>query len=120
MNNEDIFDSANGCHSVEWNKLPRCLQYFFSSQQKSILDRVKRKVVEKYGEAGLQDLVKTSGWRSVAGNRVIGGVVNSLHLYGCAIDFAKKGIFKDNPIPVCCDLQCIDSGKCWHVQFKRS
>lgn len=119
MNLNDTFDSNNYLNSRVWDKLPTQFKYFVDSTQKQIVDRVKRKVVEKYGQDGLQDLVKTSGWRSVSANRDCGGVADSLHLYGCAVDFAKKGIFKDNPIPVCCDLVCISSNNCWHVAFKR-
>lgn len=112
---QDGIDNQNG-----WDRLPTILKYFIRSQQISIIDRIKRKVSEKYGEAGIRDLVKTSGFRSFKTNSRIGGVSDSLHLFGCAIDFAKKGIFKDNPIPTCCDLECIDSKNCWHIQFKRS
>jgi hypothetical protein len=34
--------------------------------------------------------VITSGWRSVAHNRAVGGVPNSYHLHGAAIDVARK------------------------------
>lgn len=34
--------------------------------------------------------VITSGWRSVAHNRAVGGVPNSYHLQGAAIDVARK------------------------------
>lgn len=119
MKNDDYFDSSNQLNVDGWDKLPAVLKYFFGSQQNSIMDRVKREVRKRYGEDKLEDLVKTSGWRSVSGNSSVGGVADSLHLFGCAVDFAKKGFFANNPIPVCCDLQCIDSGKCWHVQFRR-
>lgn len=120
MNLNDVYDSDNQLNVDGWKRLPTVLRYFVTSQQKSLVDRVKREVVKKYGQNGLQDLVKTSGWRSVSANSGCGGVADSLHLFGCAVDFRKQGIFSNNSIPVCCDLQCIDSGKCWHVQFKRS
>lgn len=118
MNLNDVYDD-NKLNREGWDRLPTTLKYFIDSTQKNLVDRVRRKVIEKYGQAGLQDLVKTSGWRSISNNASVGGVVDSLHIFGLACDFAKIGIFKDNPIPVCCELQCIDSGKCWHVQFKR-
>jgi Peptidase M15 len=34
--------------------------------------------------------VITSGWRSIAHNRAVGGVPNSYHLHGAAIDVARK------------------------------
>lgn len=122
MLNSDIFDNL-GIDGVDnkkaWDRLPKVLQYFISSTQKNLFDRVSRKVNEVYGENGVKDLVKTSGFRSYSTNKRVGGVVDSLHLYGCAIDFLKIGIFKNKSIPVCCELECLDSGSCWHVQFKR-
>ena len=122
MKNNDVYDNQ-GQHG-QWNKqaferMPKMLQYFIDSTQKLIFEKVYRKVKELYGESGTSDLCKTSGFRSFKTNSDVGGVSDSLHLFGCAIDFAKKGIFKDNPIPTCCNLQLIDSGKCWHVQLKR-
>lgn len=122
MRKEDIYDSEgiNGKWNKEaFEKLPTMLRYFIESTQKLITEKVYRKVKEIYGEVGINDLCKTSGFRSHKTNTACGGVIDSLHLYGCAIDFAKRGIFIDNPIPVCCNLQCIDSGKCWHVQLMR-
>ena len=122
MKLDDIYDN-NGIHGI-WNKeafdkLPVTLRYFISSTQNTIVAKVKKKVVEQYGESGLADLYKTSGFRSFKANRDCGGVADSLHLYGCAVDFAKKGIFKDKFVELCCNLELIDSGKCWHVQLRR-
>lgn len=118
----DIYDK-NGIDGKEneeaFNKLPVSLKYFISTTQNQIISRVKNRVKEQYGEIGLQDLVKTSGFRAVSVNNRYNGVVDSLHLFGCAVDFAKKGIFKDKFVKLCCNLQLIDSGKCWHVQLKR-
>lgn len=122
MQLDDIYDSE-GKDGIEnkaaFEKMPRILQYFISSQQKLLTERVKKMVVRRFGQAGLNDLVKTSGFRSVVTNTRHRGVVNSLHLWGCAADFSKRGIFADKPIPVCPELQVIDSGDCWHVQFRR-
>lgn len=122
MNNDEIFDSVgiDGISNKKaWDKLPKILKYFISSTQKMIFDKVERNIIEKYGQSRLKDLVKTSGFRSIDTNSRVGGVPDSLHLYGCAIDFKKIGFFKDNPVPVCCELECIDSSRCWHVQLKR-
>lgn len=118
----DVFDDAgtDGKDNKDaFDKLPVVLKYFIDSSQRQIVDKVKKKVVEQYGENGLNDLVKTSGFRSIKTNNRIGGVADSLHLFGCAVDFAKKGIFKDKFVKLCCNLQLIDSGRCWHVQYKR-
>ena len=118
----DIYDPAgkDGAENkAAYEKLPKILQYFISSQQKHLADKVRRAVEKRYGSEGVQSLVKTSGFRAQSVNARHNGVADSLHLWGCAADFRKSGLFKNNPIPVCCDLQCIDSGDCWHIQFKR-
>lgn len=122
MNLYDVFDSV-GIDGIDnknaFDKLPVQLRYFIDSTQRQIVDRVKKKVEDLYGKDGIRDLVKTSGFRSIKTNTRCGGVADSLHLFGCAVDFAKKGIFKDKFIPLCCNLELIDSGACWHVQLKR-
>ena len=122
MKLDDLYDSE-GKDGIEnkaaFEKMPRILQYFISSQQKLLTERVKKMVVRRFGEAGLNDLVKTSGFRCISVNTRHGGVPDSLHLWGCASDFVKRGIFSNQPIPVCPELQVIDSGDCWHVQFRR-
>ena len=122
MKLDDIYDSE-GKDGIEnkaaFEKMPRILQYFISSQQKLLTERVKKMVVRRHGETGLKDLVKTSGFRSVSVNSRYNGVSDSLHLWGCAADFSKQGIFIRQSIPVCPELQVIDSGDCWHVQFRR-
>lgn len=122
MNLYDNFDKS-GLDGVDnqkaWDKLPNLLKYFINSTQKMIVDKVYKKVEKKYGKSGVESLVKTSGFRSYNTNKRVNGVVDSLHLYGCAVDFAKVGIFKNESIPVCCELECIDCGRCWHIQLKR-
>ena len=122
MKLEDVFDSqgADGQDNKKaFEKMPKILQYFVTSQQNLLTNKVRSSVEKKFGQSGLNDLVKTSGFRSHVTNSRHNGVADSLHLWGCAADFAKVGIFKTNFIPVCCNLQLIDSGDCWHVQFKR-
>lgn len=119
---DDVYDSQgqDGLDNKKaFEALPKHVQYFFSSMQHALCDRVKKEVVRKYGESGLVDLVKTSGYRSYATNTRHRGVSDSLHLVACAADFRKCGLFADNPIPVPSCLQCIDSGDCWHIQYKR-
>ena len=103
-----------------FQRLPPVIKYFIESQHKLIYEKVKTMVLKKYGENGIKCLVKSSGFRAPSLNAYVGGVSDSLHLWGCAIDFLKVGIFKDRPIPICNTLQIIDSGKCWHVQIRRS
>ena len=118
----DIYDSLgqDGKDNKDaFERLPSILQYFVSSQQKALVCKVVGRVRQIYGDDGLKHLVKTSGFRSNSVTSRHGGVSDSLHHYGCAADFRKTGIFANNPIPTCCDLECIDSGKVWHIQYKR-
>ena len=122
MKLEDLYDEEgqDGIdNKLAFNRLPTVLKYFIQSEHKILIDKVKNNVRSKYGEEGIKSLVKSSGFRAHSTNSRHNGVVDSLHLVGLAADFLKVGIFKDKPIPVCCNLQVIDSGKCWHVQFKR-
>lgn len=127
MKQELIFDNEthykdkklDTSNEVTFKRFPAVLRYFIQSQHNMIYQKVKTSVNKRFGEEGLKSLVKTSGFRSDLVNRTVGGVPSSLHLYGCAIDFKKVGIFKNQPIPVCESLEVIDSGKCWHIQIKR-
>ena len=123
MQLDDIYDKEgqDGIdNKAAFEKMPQILKYFISSTQKLIVARVIREVERRYGKNGVSDLVKTSGFRAHCVNARYGGVTDSLHLYGCACDFRKCGLFAVNPIPVCSELQIIDSGDCWHIQIKRS
>jgi len=122
MQIDEIFDSVGqdgADNKAAFQKMPKVLQYFISSQQKLLCNRVLAAVRRKYGEDSLSSVVKSSGFRSIATNSRHHGVLDSLHLWGCAADFLKLGIFEKQAIPVCEQLQVIDSGDCWHVQFKR-
>lgn len=122
MKIEDVFDGQGQDgqdNKAAFERLPKVLQYFVTSQQNLLTNKIRNAVEKHFGKSGLDDLIKTSGFRSFATNARHCGVVDSLHLWGCAADFAKVGVFKSGPIPVCCNLQIIDSGDCWHVQFKR-
>lgn len=101
-------------NQAAWERLPPVYQYFFTTQQKSIDERVRRAVFEKFGQAGLDDLRKVSGWRSHVVNKRVGGVADSAHLIAAAVDYAKFGIFRSQPIPVPSCLVCISS-RGWHV-----
>lgn len=122
MNLYDLYDKE-GQDGIDnenaFNRLPTVLQYFVQSEHKILVQKVVNNVKQKFGEKGIASLVKSSGFRAHSTNSRHNGVPDSLHLVGLAVDFLKVGLFKDRPIPVCCNLQCIDSGKCWHIQFKR-
>lgn len=122
MEIKEIFDTGgqDGQDNKEaFEKLPKQYQYFYTSMQKALCERVEKEVTRKHGVIGLSNLKKTSGYRSHRTNARHNGKVDSLHLVAAAADFSKYGIFADNPIPVPSCLQCIDSGKCWHIQYKR-
>lgn len=119
---DEIYDS-NGQDGLD-NKeafeiLPKQYQYFFTSMQKALCQRIEKEVTRKFGIVGLGSLKKTSGFRSYRTNARHNGKSDSLHLVGAAADFSKYGIFAVDSIPVPSCLQCIDSGDCWHIQYKR-
>lgn len=122
MRNDEIYDSQgqDGIDNKKaFDRLPKIFKYFISTQQQIIFDKVCRNVAAIHSDSALKDIVKTSGFRSPVTTARHGGVSDSLHHFGLAIDFRKTGIFSDRPIPVCCDFECIDSGDVWHIQFKR-
>ena len=103
-----------------YEELPRIMQYFISSQQKQLSERIINGVRRKYGEAGVKALVKTSGFRSPSVTSRHHGVSNSLHHFGLAIDVRKCNPFlHDRPFEPCELVQVVDSGDVWHIQFKR-
>lgn len=118
----DIYDKVGKDgqeNEAAYKKLPKVLQYFISSQQNLLISRIIAQVKRRYGDAGVESLIKTSGFRAHSVNARYGGVIDSLHLFGCAADFSKFGLFKVVHPPICDQLQVIDSGDCWHIQFKR-
>lgn len=122
MNLEEIFDNEGQDgeeNKKAFDRLPKILQYFITVQQKAITESVQRAAERQFGIVGLGGLVKTSGFRSRSTNERYNGKPDSLHLYGLAADFAKTGVYKDRFLKLCSNFTVIDSGDCWHVQFKR-
>lgn len=97
-------------HKKAFNKLPFIFKSFIKIAQTKIQKEVERLNPNRKIRA-------TSGFRSISANRQIGGVVDSLHLFGLARDFAFDSI--DKPLKVPSDMEIIRSANCWHVQFSR-
>ena len=55
------------------------------------LERLRRRWNDKYGD-GDDPIIINSGFRSAAVNKAVGGVPNSNHLTGCAVDIRCVGI----------------------------
>lgn len=122
MEIQEIYDAAlrdGQDNKKAFENLPKIFQYFISVQQKQLTESVRLASERADGVIGLGSLVKTSGFRSWVVNERYAGKSDSLHLYGLAADFAKTGIYKDRFLKLCSNFQVIDSGDCWHVQFKR-
>jgi len=123
MKLSDVYDPEGQdgfSNRAAFETLPKPAQFFISSMQKQLTDRVERQCSKEFGIIGMGSLIKTSGFRSLDTNQRHRGAFNSLHLWGLAADFAKVGLFKDKFIKPCCgSIEVLNSGDCWHVQFKR-
>jgi hypothetical protein len=95
-----------------FNRLPSFFQLFIKQTQAKI-----QKIVETENPG--KRIVPTSGFRCHKVNDRWGGVDDSLHLFGLARDFSKR-LCPDKPyVSPDSGLIVIDSGNCWHVQYKR-
>lgn len=103
-------------HEKEFVKLPQPLRSAIEIIQHKIQYEVEQAVINQFGVEALKDLKPTSGFRSYAGNKKAGGVVNSKHLLGCARDFSRCGMFRNNFIHDTSNLRVIPS-KGWHVEL---
>ena len=94
-----------------FESLPSCLRLAIKEAQNTINQAVRA------ANSG-RKIQSTSGFRAPTVNTRVGGVVNSLHLWGFARDFR---FFADEPEPfkVPDFLECIKSKGCWHAQYKR-
>lgn len=114
MRNNSPYDCKGkyaNSHKKAFQKLPLIFKSFIKIAQTKIQKEVERLNPER-------KIRPTSGFRSVTANYQIGGVIDSLHLFGLARDFAFDSI--DKPLKVPPDMECFKSKKCWHVQFSRS
>ena len=109
----DIFDPKGG-HKHVWDRLPASVKIAIEVYQNMLQREVDKRNSGKF--------VPTSGFRSDAGNRRFGGVVDSLHLWGAARDFFP--VDSDNRLPpaVCSTLFRVRRSPadgpflCWHVE----
>lgn len=108
----EIFDN-NSENLAAYNALPVTAQYFVTTQQKLLCEKIDKKVLEIYGPEAIKSLNK------IAGFYIADNSDNMLHTFGMAADFAKTGLFAKVIIPTCCNLICIDKSTHWHVQFKK-
>jgi len=109
MKAEEWFDSESGLHD-EKLLLP-AVQESIRAYQEIIQIEVDKKNPGQYRP--------TSGWRSDSGNRVVGGVPDSAHLWGGARDFVRLD-GANIPPTVCSKLfGVLMSSGCWHVYIRR-
>lgn len=122
MHNDDVFDKEgiDGKDNQEsWDRLAKEWKYFYSSMQKILWEKICKANYAKYGEQGLKDLKKTSGFRSPKVTRRHLGKIDSDHHHAAAIDISKHGLYATNIPAACCNIMVIESKDCWHYQFKR-
>lgn len=64
---DEIYDK-DGIDGVDnkaaFERLPTVLKYFVETQQRLLCNKVKNRVLAEYGQKGIDDLVKSSGFRS--------------------------------------------------------
>ena len=108
----DCEGSDGSSNKKAFEMLPSCLRLAIKEAQNTINQAVRK------SNPG-RKIVSTSGFRSPEVNSRVGGVVNSLHLWGFARDFR---FYPDEPEPfeVPEFLECIKSKGCWHVQYRRA
>jgi hypothetical protein len=105
------YDCKEKANIVAFRALPSALQLLIKQTQSKIQQAVQ---INNPG----RKIVATSGFRSFAVNSKVGGVANSLHLWGFARDFR---LFADEqePFIVPDSMICLKSKNCWHVAYKR-
>jgi len=110
----EIYDNNNSDNLAAYNSLPVLAQYFVTTQQKLLCEKIDKKVLETYGPEAIKSLNKIAGFYIASNDDNC-----VLHTFGMAADFAKTGLFAKVAIPTCCNLICLDKQTHWHVQFKK-
>lgn len=88
-----VFDNSEPSNCESFKNLPSFFQDYIT-QKHSVLVKVATKLCENQS---FKPLI-TSGYRSPSVNKKVGGVSNSLHLHGLAIDFICVTRLGDVPL----------------------
>lgn len=97
-----------------FKRLPVFFQEFITGRHASL----RNKVVYACRQQGKQ-FKFTSGYRAPSVNQQIGGVIDSLHLYGLAIDFVSDGFDCEIANKLFNDVLFIDEKNHVHCQYRR-
>lgn len=98
------------CFNAESQKVFDRLPIEVRTGIKIVQERIHTAVLRIYPNA-----VATSGFRSAAYNRSVGGVDNSYHIWGAARDYTFDSLGSDPVIP---GIRVIRSRKCWHLEIE--
>lgn len=111
MGPKEIYDFQVPRHGIVFARLGPVLQQAISTYQEKIQAEVDNKNPGRF--------VPTSGFRCASENQRVGGVPDSMHIWGLARDFAPvDGDFERGPV-VCSRLfRVLKSHNCWHVEIK--
>ena len=113
MISTDIFDPEGG-HEHAWSRVPASVKIPIEVYQQCIQREVDKRNPGMFRPS--------SGWRSDSGNRRVGGVVDSRHLWGASRDFIPVDPSYRKPPIVCPSmfrvLRSPATGpfRCWHVE----
>lgn len=77
-----VYDHSEPSNCEAWKRLPLDFQEYITSKHNYL-----RNIVFECLENSKYNPIFTSGFRSHAVNKSVGGVSDSLHLYGLAVDF---------------------------------
>lgn len=110
MKLEDVYDPQGG-HEKCFARLSPVIQMAITQFQIAIQSEVDKKNPGKFRP--------TSGFRSPQQNAAVGGVVDSLHIWGMARDFVPFDGDFSVPPSVCSRRFLVRrSARCWHVEVK--
>lgn len=108
MKQSEWYDSGSGLHAA--SLLPAGVAAEVQALQAQIQEEVESKNPGKF--------LPSSGWRSDSGNRAVGGVVDSDHIWGRARDFVPGPELSCPPVVCSAKYQVIPSRGCWHVRLR--
>lgn len=84
-----VYDNQEPSNCEAWKNLPSFFQDYITAKHENL----RNYVYNLFRQVNLVPFF-TSGFRSVAVNKKVGGVSDSMHLYGLAVDFTLQDKFR--------------------------
>lgn len=109
-----VYDDTEQDNITAFRRLPVFFQEYITGKHAVL----RNKIVSACRQQNKQ-FKFTSGFRSPAVNAKVGGVVDSLHLHGLAVDFVSAGFDCDVANKLFDDIVFINEKNHIHCQFKR-